>query len=333
MTLLPLPAEDHECASCGIRYAELAIEDAARTVEELPDTAAVAVADVPDQRLRVSPDPGTWSPVEYLCHLRDVVVTSTIRLHRARTENRPVLEPMLNDLRARRFRYVDADPAAVLVELDRVVAGLVDEIERVRDDGWDRTVTRLPGEERTVRWLVRHAAHECRHHVDDLRRAGTVVTVVRPRVDADVAVLAAILRDLHVRDGYPMQLQPDLGGWLCREPLLGAWVADHHGWAVGHVALRLPTPADAVAELVAEPAAVVTRLFVARDERAHGIGRRLVGAAVREAAARGLRPVLDVLVRDAAAVALYERMGWQRLATMTHDVDGTAVPAVCFAAP
>lgn len=333
MTLLPLPAEDHDCPSCGIRYAELSADAATRMLVDLPDAVAAAVAEVPQDRLPVAPDPGTWSPVEYLCHLRDVAVTSTIRLHRARTEERPVVEPMLNDLRARRFRYVDAEPDAVLCELQRVVAGLVDEIARIRDDGWERTVTRLPGEERTVRWLVRHAVHEGRHHVDDLRRAGTVATVVRPRVEADVAVLAAILRDLHARDGYPMQLQRDLGKWLCRAPLLGAWVADHRGWAVGHVALRLPRPADAVAALVAEPTAVVTRLFVARDARGQSLGRRLVRAAWREADARGLRPVLDVLARDAAAVTLYEQMGWQRLGTIAHEFDGKAVPAICFAAP
>jgi len=333
MNLPPLPAEDHDCPSCGIRYADLTVDAAIGIVEGVPDAAAAALAEVPARRVRVSPDPGTWSPVEYLCHLRDVAATSTIRLHRARTEERPVLEPMLNDLRARRFRYVDADPAAVLAELGRMVAGLGDEIARVRVDGWERAVTRLPGEERTARWLVRHAAHEGRHHVDDLRRAGTVATVVRPRVEADVAVLAAILRDLHLHDHYPMRLQPDLGAWLCREPVLGAWVADHDGGVVGHVGLCLPAPDDPVSALVAEPAAIVSRLFVARDARGQALGERLVRAAWREAGQHGLRPMLDVLVRDAAAVALYERIGWQRIGTITHEIDGNSVPAICFAAP
>ncbi len=333
MTVPPLPADDHDCPSCEIRYADLAVDVAIRMLAELPESAAAAMAEVPPRRLRVAPDPGTWSPVEYLCHLRDVAVTSTIRLFRARAEERPVLEPMLNDLRARRFRYVDADPAAVLEELRRAVAGLGDEIARVRVDGWERTVTRLPGEERTARWLVRHAAHEGRHHVDDLRRAGTVGTVVRPREEADIAVLAAILRDVHLHDGYPMRLQPDPGAWLCREPVLGAWVADHDGWVVGHVGLCLPGPDDPVAALVGEPAAIVSRLFVARDARGQGLGERLVRAAWREAQQHGLRPMLDVLVRDAAAVVLYESIGWRRIGTITHEINGNSVSAICFAAP
>ena len=139
-------------------------------ITAMPADAAAAVAALDPTRLRARPEPGTWSGVEYLCHLRDVAVTTTVRLHRARTEDRPALDPMLNDLRARRFRYVDADPRAVLAELHRVVGGVSDEIARIRPDGWTRTVTRLPGEERTVRWLVRHAAHECRHHLADIRR-------------------------------------------------------------------------------------------------------------------------------------------------------------------
>ena len=170
VSIPPLPAEDHRCPSCGLDYASLSIPDATAAITAMPANAAAAVATLDASRLRVQPEPGTWSAVEYLCHLRDVAVTTTVRLHRARTEDRPALEPMLNDLRARRFRYVDADPQAVLAELRRVVGGVSDEIARIAADGWTRTVTRLPGEERTVRWLVRHAAHECRHHLADFRR-------------------------------------------------------------------------------------------------------------------------------------------------------------------
>lgn len=177
----PLPAEDHRCASCGIGYADLPVAEAAALVAGVPDAARIAVAAVPPARLRTRPEPDTWSVVEYLCHLRDVGVTSTIRLHRARTEDRPTLEPMLNDLRARRFRYAEADPAAVLDDLGRVTAGLLDEIGRVRPDGWERMVTRLAGEERTARWLVRHAAHEGRHHLADIARVGAVRAIPADR--------------------------------------------------------------------------------------------------------------------------------------------------------
>jgi hypothetical protein len=174
----PLPAEDHVCARCALAYRELTLDEAAAMVAAVPGLARVAVRQVPAAALRRRPEPAVWSVVEYLCHLRDVHVAATIRLHRARTEERPVLEPMLNDLRVRRFRYADSDVAAVLDELTAAVAGVGDEVRRLGPGGWDRTVTRLPGEERTARWLLRHAAHEGRHHLDDVRLVGSAAAAL-----------------------------------------------------------------------------------------------------------------------------------------------------------
>jgi hypothetical protein len=101
-----------------------------------------------------------------------VYVTFTIRLHRVRTEDQPALEPMFNDLRARRFRYNDCDLAATLDELAAAAAGFCEEVARTGDCEWDRVATRLPGEERTARWLVRQAMHEGVHHLGDIQRIG-----------------------------------------------------------------------------------------------------------------------------------------------------------------
>ncbi|SDX93782.1 6-phosphogluconate dehydrogenase (decarboxylating) [Modestobacter sp. DSM 44400] len=98
--------------------------------------------------------------------MHDVYATFTIRLHRARAEDDPALEPMLNDLRARRFGYRDAavDPA-----LDQLhVAGFLAEVARIRLDDWARPVHRLPDEHRSALWLVRQAAHENAHHLHDI---------------------------------------------------------------------------------------------------------------------------------------------------------------------
>jgi uncharacterized damage-inducible protein DinB len=165
----PLPAEDHRCGECGFDYASVGPEEAVAGIREVPAAARAAVEAVPEPALRRRPQEDIWSVTEYACHLRDVYVTSTIRLHRARTEERPVLEPMLNDLRARRFRYNARDVRPVLDELADAVAGCCDEADRFAAAEWDRVVTRLPGEERTARWLLRHALHEGVHHLGDLR--------------------------------------------------------------------------------------------------------------------------------------------------------------------
>jgi hypothetical protein len=172
----PLPGEDHFCPACRLAYGRISIERAAGMIEALPADVREAVASAPAEALRRHPREGAWSITEYVCHLRDVCVTYTIRLHRARTEDHPILEPMLNDLRARRFRYNESDLAAVVGEVTRCSAGLLEEFARFRPDEWDRMVTRLPGEHRTARWLARQAAHEGHHHLADIRRTAAALT-------------------------------------------------------------------------------------------------------------------------------------------------------------
>jgi hypothetical protein len=166
----PMLSEDHVCAGCGMCYAEVSPADAMDMIRSTPAAVRAAVRDVPDELVRRRPEPAVWSMVEYVCHVRDVYVVYTIRLHRARTEDEPVLEPMLNDLRVRRFRYNERELPAVLDELDAAVVGCGEEFGRMAPTDWDRQVTRLPGEWRTARWLVRQAAHEGTHHCADIEQ-------------------------------------------------------------------------------------------------------------------------------------------------------------------
>jgi hypothetical protein len=172
----PLVGEDHICADCGLSYPQLTVVAAVELIQQVPSQVGVTINAVPTDHLRRRPITGAWSIAEYTCHLRDVYMTSTIRLHRARTEDRPAVEPMLNDLRARRFRYNDADIDAVLTELDAAVRGFVDEVHRLNPIDWDRVLTRRPDEQRTSRWLVRQAAHEGRHHLGDIYRLSWAIS-------------------------------------------------------------------------------------------------------------------------------------------------------------
>ena len=174
--VVPLAGEDHVRWDCRLSYRRVPVERAVEAVRSVPAAARDAVAAVPAGARRERPGADAWSVVEYVCHLRDVYAAYTIRLHRARTEDRPALEPMLNDLRARRFRYDERDVGAVLDELAAAAIGFCEEAARVRPGEWDRVVTRLPGEERTARWLARQAMHEGRHHLRDVERTAAGVT-------------------------------------------------------------------------------------------------------------------------------------------------------------
>lgn len=167
--------ETYVCADCHLAYADVGVDQAVETIGSTHALLEQAVKEFPAEHWTRRPAAGGWSITEYVCHVRDVYMTYTIRLHRARTEERPAVEPMFNDLRAQRFRYNECDAAAVLDEIKLVANGLCVEAAQLQPDDWDRTVFRLPGEQRSARWLVRQAMHEGVHHVADIRRVGRVI--------------------------------------------------------------------------------------------------------------------------------------------------------------
>jgi hypothetical protein len=170
MELPPLAGPDHVCEACALRYPEITAVLAVALIRDAPAVYRAAFAGVPDAVVRRRPDPVTWSMVEYLGHVRDVVVVFAERIEQARAEDRPTFPPLGNDDRAVRLRYNEADVEATLQELSSGAARLAGLIESLGDDDWARRATRRPGEERDVRWMVRQAAHECRHHLADIER-------------------------------------------------------------------------------------------------------------------------------------------------------------------
>ncbi|MFJ4200992.1 GNAT family N-acetyltransferase [Streptomyces sviceus] len=163
---------------------------------------------------------------------------------------------------------------------------------------------------------------------------------VRPRTDDDVQACVRVLAEVHRHDGYPVNWPARPGEWLAQTSALGGWVADLDGRVAGHVGLTRSAEGDLAPVLwgerngtSGEQAAVVGRLFVAPWARGHGIGALLMGRAVAEARHRGLHPVLDVVTSDTAAAALYERLGWTRLATVEQRWSASQVVTVhCYSA-
>ncbi len=169
----PLATEDHVCADCAMAFAETTVDDVRAIVADVPRQARGLLVAHDDEAWRAAGPGGAWSAAEYLCHVRDVFAVFTIRLHRARTEDDPPLEPMLNDLRARRFDYAHAELGPVVDQLEAHVHGFLAELARVEDADRARPVHRYPGEQRTALWLARQAAHEGRHHLADITRCAS----------------------------------------------------------------------------------------------------------------------------------------------------------------
>ncbi|MZD06308.1 GNAT family N-acetyltransferase [Streptomyces sp. SID5785] len=169
---------------------------------------------------------------------------------------------------------------------------------------------------------------------NDTRRGGA--PVVTERAAADLPVCAEVLGAVHRKDGYPVNWPADPVGWLRVDGELGAWVARLAGRPVGHVVLAGPGPGDVAPRLAPAggPTAVVGRLFVDPAARGRRIGALLLDRVAHEARLRGARAVLDVVPSDVAAVALYERAGWQFLGTGQQEWGPDELIDVrCYAAP
>jgi hypothetical protein len=159
------------CGECGYVY------DTAREAiaPALRDAAAehaerLTTADAAD--LRAHTVDGTWSPLEYACHVRDVLLVQRERVDLAQTEDEPAFVPMGREELVVTRRYDEQPPAAVAEELTRAAGALAARLEQLDGAGWARTgIYNFPEPRpRTVEWIGRHTVHEVRHHLLDVDR-------------------------------------------------------------------------------------------------------------------------------------------------------------------
>jgi GNAT superfamily N-acetyltransferase len=143
---------------------------------------------------------------------------------------------------------------------------------------------------------------------------------IRPRDAKDLKGCVAILRRVHEISGYPSGWPDDPEGWLTPVGQVAAWVAEDEGLLAGHVALVQGVRTECLLRATGRDATElggIARLFVNPGSRRNGLARQLLAAAVGDARARGLQPVLDVVDDSEPAIALYERSGWILAGTQT----------------
>ena len=116
--------------------------------------------------------PDTWSPLEYGCHTRDVLLVQRERVLAARRVDRPSFAPMGRDERVEHDGYAQQDPGAVARQVTDAAAMFAHVLGRLEPTDWDRGVLyNYPAPmERSLRWVAVHTAHEVRHHLLDIRR-------------------------------------------------------------------------------------------------------------------------------------------------------------------
>lgn len=164
---------------------------------------------------------------------------------------------------------------------------------------------------------------------------------IRARRDEDLPALADVLVRVHAQDGYPVEGVADPEGWLRHPNELESWTAAEDDQPIGQITLTRAVPEDDAAWVWQEYTggdidrlAIPVRLFVEPDHRGSGAGRLLMEAAVKLAQTRSLTIAFDVMLKDRAAIRLYERLGAVHVATLAHRYgDGLTEPVVVYAVP
>ncbi len=167
------------------------------------------------------------------------------------------------------------------------------------------------------------------------------VSDIRVRRAADLPACVALLRKIHVADGYPGTWPRDPARWLTGDTELVAWVAARDERIRGHVSLygideQRAWPAWRTNRTAGGgPLAVLSRFFVDPDERGGGVGGELLDAAQQHAAAHRLTLVLEVAVHLTAAIGVYEQRGWRCVGDAIRPAsnDRRALPVLLFVAP
>jgi hypothetical protein len=160
-----------QCVDCGFVYH---LNQSATVEQDIRSQVAevVAILRAKGADLRIRRQPGVWSPLEYGCHLRDMLLVQRERVLAARRVDRPDCLPSGRDERVVHDGYADQDPEDVARQLADAAQLFSNVLARLDVDDWDRTVIYHYPEtgERSLRWVAIHTLHEAQHHLLDIQR-------------------------------------------------------------------------------------------------------------------------------------------------------------------
>jgi hypothetical protein len=164
--------DGERCDECGYVYDEVVETDIAARLRDLGPSFREPLQRESLDRLRAHPLDGTWSALEYSCHVRDVLGVQAERVTKMMREHEPSFTPMGRDDLVTRERYNQQAPGRVADDLDAAAARLADLFARLTGEQLARTglynwpVQRL----RSAAWVGRHTVHEGEHHRRDVDR-------------------------------------------------------------------------------------------------------------------------------------------------------------------
>ncbi len=163
---------DNACTECGFAYSLSEAEGAGSAITEACGELVAALSES-GAELRSRREEKVWSPLEYACHVRDVLIVQRERVLLARREARPSLQAMGRDERVDHDGYAEQHPEDVARQLGDAARLFANVLGRLGPADWDRRTVMYnypEPSERSLRWVAMHTLHEVRHHLLDIRR-------------------------------------------------------------------------------------------------------------------------------------------------------------------
>jgi hypothetical protein len=157
---------ERPCPECGFDSRDVRPEQVAGLLRANAASWPSALSRLADPRQR--PNPDTWSPLEYACHVRDACRRFNQRLALMLTQDGPLYPNWDQDRTAVEDRYAEQDPDTVLKELREAAESLAAAFESVTGEAWHRTGTRGDGAHFTVETFARYFVHDPIHHLYDV---------------------------------------------------------------------------------------------------------------------------------------------------------------------
>lgn len=156
---------ERACPECGFDAPSLPRDDVPDLLRRNASAwvEVLARADVADR-----PDPSTWSPLEYACHVRDVHRVFCRRYQLMLDGDDPLFANWDQDQAALDGDYPAQRPEDVARDLVAEASAVADRLAEVSGAAWDRPGRRSNGSVFTVESLARYHLHDVEHHRHDV---------------------------------------------------------------------------------------------------------------------------------------------------------------------
>jgi hypothetical protein len=158
--------QSERCPQCGQNPAGLPVGTLGSATLDAAASWRTFLESADPDRLRRSPAPEVWTPLQYAFHARDMLVVFGERIELACREDDPAV-PWFDPGEEAWRAYNEADPVRAASAIEQAADGFSSVVGRLGESDWTRTARRDGVDRFTVAGLACFGLHEVHHHLLD----------------------------------------------------------------------------------------------------------------------------------------------------------------------